>query len=103
MDDGRLDQLEQVLLRHARGRSPMAAPAGFTEGVMRAVRAKVEARNDFWSLFSLAGSRFAPAGALVASAACAYALMSERLLTQAVVSLSLHGTGGTYILAGLMP
>lgn len=103
MDDGRLDQLEQVLVQHARGRARMEPPAGFTGGVMRAVRARAEARVDFWSVFARAGSRFVPAGALAASAACAYALMSERLLAQALVTLSLHGAGNAYILAGLMP
>lgn len=103
MDDGRLDQLEQALLLHARGRKPLAPPTGFTDGVMRAVRANANQRNDFWSAFTFAARRFAPAGALAATAACGYAQLSERLLAQALLTLSLHGSGSAYLLAGLLP
>ncbi len=103
MDDGRLDQLEQALLQHARGRKPVAVPAGFTDGVMREVRAAAGRRSDFWSVFALAARRFAPAGALAATATYGYAQLSERLLNQALLTLTLHGSGGTYILAGLLP
>jgi len=103
MDDGRLDQLEQALLLHARGRKPLAVPAGFTGGVMRAVRASADRQSDFWSVFSLAAWRFVPAGTLAATAACGYALLSERALNQALLTLSLHGSGSTYLLAGLLP
>ncbi|MHC1701154.1 MAG: hypothetical protein AB9900_09285 [Humidesulfovibrio sp.] len=103
MDDGRLDQLEQALYLHARGRKPLARPAGFTGGVMRAVRANAGRRGDFWNAFALAARRFAPAGALAATAACGYALLSERVLNQALLTLSLHGSGGAYLVAGLLP
>ena len=103
MDDGRLDQLEQALLLHARGRKPLVAPAGFTAGVMRAVRANADRQSDFWSVFACAARRFIPAGALAATVACACALLSERALNQALLILSLHGGGSPYLLAGLIP
>ncbi|MBA4357062.1 MAG: hypothetical protein Q7U56_08460 [Humidesulfovibrio sp.] len=103
MDDGRLDRLEQALVLHARGRARTLPPAGFTTGVMRAVRANAERRNDFWSAFSFVARRFAPAGALAATATYGYAQMSERLLNQALLSLSLHGGAAAFTLAGLLP
>ncbi len=106
MDDGRLDRLEQALVLHARARKPkrrMDLPAGFTPGVLRAVRAVHARRSDFWGVFALAARRFAPAGALAATAACGYAQLSERLLNQALLALSLHGAGSAYTLAGLLP
>lgn len=103
MDDGRLDRLEQALVQRARGRKRMDPPVGFTAGVMRGVRAAAERRSEFWGVFALAARRFVPAGALAATAACGYALMSERLLNQALLVLSLHGSGSAYILAGLLP
>ena len=90
-------------MRHARGRKPVAVPAGFTGGVLREVRANAERRSDFWRVFVLTARRFAPVGVLAATAACGYALVSERVLNQALLTLSLHGSGGTYILAGLLP
>jgi hypothetical protein len=103
MDDGRLDKIEQILVLRARRRKQPALPAGFTGVVMREVRALAERRSDFWSLFALAARRFVPAGALAATAACGYALVSERVLSQALLTLSLHGSGTSYILAGLLP
>lgn len=103
MDDGRLDQLEQALLLHGRGRKPLGMPAGFADGVMRQVRVLADQRSDFGSVFSLVAWRFVPAGALAATAACAYAQLSERVLNQALLTLSLHGSGSTYLLAGLLP
>lgn len=103
MDDGRLDQLEQALILHARGRKPLALPAGFMDGVMREVRARAEGRVDFWSVFTCVARRFVPAGALAATAACGYAFMSERVLNQALLTLSLHGSGGACLVAGLLP
>lgn len=103
MDDGRLDQLEQALLLHARGRKPLAPPAGFTAGVMRGVRNLADERSDFWSVFACAAQRFVPAGALAATVACACALLSERALNQALLTLSLHGGSSPYLLAGLIP
>lgn len=106
MDDGRLDRLEQALVLHARGRKRMDphpdVMAGLAAGVMREVRARAEAKSDFWGVFVLAGWRFAPAGALAATAAFAWAQASERLLGQALMSLSLTGGAG-YLLAGLLP
>lgn len=110
MDDGRLDRLEQALLTHARGRKPtgrMDLPEGFTGGVMRAVRVvserQADGRNDFWFAFAQAAQRFAPAGALAATASYGYAQFSERLLNQALLALSQSGGGGAYLLAGLLP
>jgi hypothetical protein len=103
MDDGRLDQLEQALLLHARSRKPLAPPAGLTEGVMREVRALADRRSDFWSVFVFAARRFVPAGALAATTAGGYALLSERVLNQALLTLSLHGGDSPYLLAGLLP
>ncbi len=103
MDDGRLDQLEQALVLRAGNRKPPAMPAGFTAGVMREVRRSVERRSDFWSLFAFAARRFVPAGALAATASFGYAQLSERLLNQALLSLSLHGGSAAFTLAGLLP
>jgi len=102
MDDGRLDRLEQALVLHAGGRTAPAVPRGFTDQVMRAVRARAEASGGFWALFQFAARRFAPVGALAATAACGYAQLSERLFNQALLSMSLHG-GGAFSLARLMP
>jgi hypothetical protein len=102
MDDRRLDRLEQALMLHGRTRAKAPqVPADFTAGVMRQVRQMDAARQDFWSVFSLAARRFAPVGALAATAACGYAQVMERLLNQAVLTLSLHG--GSFALVGLMP
>lgn len=103
MDDGRLEQLEQVLVLRARHRKPPALPVGFTGSVMHDVRAIADRRSDFWSLFTFAARRFVPAGALAATASCGYALVSERFLNQALLTLSLHGGGSSYILARLLP
>jgi hypothetical protein len=103
MDDGRLDRLEQALVLHAQGRKRMDPPAGFADGVMREVHAAAERREDFWNAFSFAARRFAPAGALAAAAAYGYAQLSERLLSQALLTLSLHGGITALTLAGLLP
>jgi hypothetical protein len=103
MDDGRLEQLEQVLVLRARHRKPPALPVGFTGSVMHDVRDIADRRSDFWSLFTSAARRFVPAGALAATAACGYAIMSERVLSQALLTLSLHGSGSAYLVAGLLP
>lgn len=103
MDDRRLDRFEQALVHHVRTRASAAAvPHDFTAQVMRVVRRKAEARVDFWDVFSLVAHRFAPVGALAATAACGYAQFMERVLNQALLSLSLHG-GSTITLAGLVP
>lgn len=103
MDDGRLDVLEQALLLHARGRKRMDPPAGFVDGVMREVRARDVSRGDFWSAFCCAARRFVPAGALAATASFGYAQLSERLLHQALLALSLQGGSSALTLAGLLP
>jgi len=105
MDDrrlARLDNLEQALVLHARCRRPPAVPAGFTDGVMRAVRQKAESVGGFWTMFGFAARRFAPVGALAATAVCGYAQLSERLFSQTLLFLSLHGAGA-YSLVRLMP
>lgn len=102
MDDGRLDRLERALVLHFRRRPAAGVPQGFTDQVMRAVRARAEAAGGFWALFGFAARRFAPVGALAATAACGYAQLSERLLNQALLAMSLHG-GGALSLARLVP
>lgn len=103
MDDGRLDSIEQALMRHGRLRArPIPAPYGFTERILREVAGKAPRALDFWDLFGVAARRFVPVGALAATAACGYAQMMERLFNQAVLSLSLHGASAT-TLAGLVP
>lgn len=104
MDDGRLDRIEQELVRGARLRTRSApVPQDFTARVMREVRGKVPARMEFWDVFGLAARRFAPVGALAATGALGYAQVMERVLNQALVSLSLHGGGSALTFAGLMP
>lgn len=104
MDDGRLDRLEQALLAHARLRAKTPpAPADFTAGVMASVRAMPAHGEDFWDLFGRAARRFAPVGALAAATACGYAQLAERALSQALLTLSLHGGGGAFNLVRLMP
>jgi len=103
MDDRRLDRLEQALLLHHRKRNrSVELPHDFTAQVMRVVRHKAERGADFWDIFSLAARRFAPVGALAATAACGYAQFMERALNQALLSVSMHGSG-VITLAGLMP
>lgn len=102
MDDGRLDRLEQALLLHARGKKVPSVPQDFTAKVMRAVRHKAERTPDFLDVFSLVARRFAPVGALAATVACGYAQLMERVFSQAVLSMSLHG-GNAITLVGLMP
>ncbi len=103
MDDGRLDRIEQALLRHGTLRAQSAAvPQDFTARIMREVRNKAPRPVNFWDLFGLAARRFAPVGALAATAACGYAQFMERALHQAVLSLSLHGASAI-TLAGLVP
>lgn len=75
---------------------------GFTAGVMREVRATADRRADFWSAFSFVARRFVPAGVLAATLTYGYAQMCERLLNQALLSLSLHGGGGAYMFAALL-
>lgn len=104
MDDGRLDRIEQALMRTARLRAkPAAVPQDFTARIMREVRHKAERRADFWDIFSLSARRFAPVGALAATAACGYSQIMERVLNQALLSLSLHGGSNVLTLAGLVP
>ncbi|MGE4263455.1 MAG: hypothetical protein AB7E46_03170 [Desulfovibrio sp.] len=103
MDDGRLDRIEQALVRGARLRAQsVPVPQDFTARIMREVRAKASARVEFWDVFGRAARRFAPVGALAATGACGYAQVMERVLNQALVSLSLHG-GSSLTLAGFMP
>jgi len=104
MDDGRFDRIEQALLRGARMRARSAAPPqDFTARIMREVRAKASAGGEFWDVFGRAARRFAPVGALAATGACGYAQVMDRVLNQALVSLSLHGGGNALTLAGFMP
>jgi len=104
MDDGRLDRIEQALMRGAQLRAPSAvAPQDFTARIMREVRAKASVKVEFWDVFGRAARRFAPVGALAATGACGYAQVMERILNQALVSLSLHGGSNALTLAGLMP
>jgi len=104
MDDGRFDRIEQALLRGARMRARSAAPPqDFTARIMREVRGKFPARNEFWDVFGLVARRFAPVGALAATGALGYAQVMERVLNQTLVSLSLHGGSNVMTLAGLMP
>lgn len=104
MDDGRLDRIEQALMHSARLRAQSAAvPQDFTARIMREVRGKIPARKEFWDVFGLVATRFAPVGALAATGALGYAQVMERVLNQALVSLSLHGGGNAMTLAGLMP
>jgi len=104
MDDGRLDRIEQTLLRGARLRAQCApVPQDFTARVMREVRGKIPARGEFWDVFGLVARRFAPVGVLAATGALGYAQVMDRVLNQALVSISLHGGGNVITLAGLMP
>jgi hypothetical protein len=102
MDDRRLDNIEQALVRHARARQGAALPADFTARVMREVRQKAERGVDFLTVFSLVARRFAPVGALAATAVCGYAQFMDKVFNQALLSLSMHGSGAI-TLAGLMP
>ncbi|SNR80645.1 hypothetical protein SAMN04488503_1400 [Humidesulfovibrio mexicanus] len=102
MDDGRLDRLEQALMRAGRARRGVVAD-DFTAGVMRAVRNLPSRRLAFGDLFGLAARRFAPVGAIAATATFGYAQIMERVFNQALVSLSLHGGSSALSLAGLMP
>lgn len=103
MDDGRLDRIEQALLRHGSLRArPVPLPQDFTARIMREVRNMAPRPVSFWDVFGMAARRFAPVGALAATAACGYAQFMERALHQAVLSLSLHGAGAI-TLAGLVP
>lgn len=108
MEDGRLDDIERALIRAGQLRADQLragadVPPDFTARIMRDVRAKAPRRVDFWDLFSLAGRRFVPVGALAATAACGYAQFMDRVFNQALVSLSLHGGGSALTFAGLMP
>ena len=102
MDDRRLDNIEQALLCHHRARQCAQVPSDFTARVMREVRQKAERGADFMDVFSLVARRFAPVGALAATAACGYAQFMDKVFNQAVLSPSLHSTAGI-TLAGLMP
>ena len=104
MDDGRLDRLEEALRLNFRNRQGAAAlPQDFTARVMRAVRARHEHASGFWDIFSCAARRFAPVGALAATVACGYAEVTERVVNQALLSVSLHGGFSTLTLAALLP
>jgi len=104
MEDRRLDNIERALLQHARMRhSEVTVPWDFTAQVMRTVRQKAERGADFWDIFGRAARRFAPVGALAATAACGYAQFMDRALNQALLAVSLHGGGSVITLAGLMP
>jgi hypothetical protein len=102
MDDRRLDNIEQALLRHARVRQSAAVPHDFTAKVMRSVRQKAEQRIDFWDVFGLVAQRFVPVGAVAATAVCGYVQFMDKVFNQALLSLSMHSTSAI-TLAGLMP
>jgi len=104
MDDGRLDKLEQTLFKHARlRRGCVAVPRDFTAQVMRSVRLSAERGSSFWDIFSLAARRFAPVGAFTAAVACGYAELTEQVLNQALLALSLHGGYGSLTLTRMLP
>ncbi len=104
MDDGRLDRIEQTLMQAGRLRAQkVAVPQNFTASILREVRGLAPQRIDFWDVFGLAARRFAPVGALAATLACGYAQVMERVLNQAMVSLSLHGGSSAMTLARLVP
>jgi hypothetical protein len=104
MDERRLDRLERTLFLHARlRRGCVAVPQDFTERVMRSVRQCAEARSSFWDIFGSAARRFAPVGAFAAAAVCGYAEMTERVLNQALLALSLHGGSSVLGLARMLP
>lgn len=102
MDDRKLDTLEQALLMHASGRVPQPVPNDFTARIMREVRNRPARGADFLDVFSLVARRFAPVGALAATALCGYAQFFDRVLSQALLSVSMHSASVT-TLAGLMP
>ena len=103
MDDGRLDRVEEMLVRHARNRQVPELPADFTAGVMRAVRNKAEKASGIWDVFSVVALRFVPAGALAATAMYGFAAHAESTFSQAMLSFSLTGGGSLITLAALMP
>ncbi len=104
MDDRRLDTLEQLLARHGQARAKKAVlPGDFTARVMAGVRASAEGRPAFWDVFASAARRFAPAGAIAATALYGYAAHAERLLSQAVLGFSLSGGGSLMTFAALVP
>lgn len=102
MDERKLDRLEQALYLHARKQQAAAVPVDFTARVMRSVRAKAERGADFWDIFGLVARRFAPVGAFAATAVCGYVQLVDKALSQALLSLSLHG-GAPVLFARMLP
>jgi hypothetical protein len=103
MDDRKLDTIERALVSHLRNRRAAAVPAGFSAQVMRAVRENAERRLDFWDFFGVAVRRFAPVGALAATAVCGYAQLVDKAFGQALLSVSLHGGATSMLYAGMLP
>lgn len=92
MDDGRLDTLERQLAGHGRLRAQKAVlPGDFTARVMADIRRRSDRPKAFLDIFTGAATRFAPAGAIAAGALYGYAAHADRLLSQALLGLSLSG------------
>jgi len=103
MDDGRLDRVEEMLVRHARNRQVPELPADFTASVMRAVRNKADKASGLWDVFSVIAWRFVPAGALAATAMYGFAVHAESAFSLALLRFSLTGGGSLTTLAALIP
>lgn len=92
MDDGRLDNLERQLARHGSLRARKAElPGDFTARVMADIRRRSEKPAAFLDIFTVAARRFMPAGAIAATALYGYAAHADKLLSQAMLSMSLTG------------
>ena len=92
MDDGRLDTVERQLARHGRLRAQQAGlPGDFTARVMADIRRRMDRPVAFLDIFTAVAARFVPAGALAAGALYGYAAHADRLLSQALLNLSLTG------------
>lgn len=92
MEDGRLDTVEQLLARHGRLRGQKAElPGDFTARVMADIRRRSEKPLAFLDIFTQAATRFVPAGAIAATAIYGYAAYADKLLSQALLSISFNG------------
>ena len=92
MDDGRLDTMERLLARQAGLRAGKAQlPGDFTARVMADIRRRVDRPVSFQDIFTAVAARFVPAGAIAAGALYGYAAHADRLLSQALLNLSLTG------------
>lgn len=92
MDDGRLDTMERLLARQAGLRAGKAQlPGDFTARVMADIRRRSERSRPFRDIFTTVAGRFVPAGAIAATALYGYAAHADKLLSQALLNLSLTG------------